>query len=155
MTISTFCRGETSIAFTWAKIPKQLTYKHVFICFVFFSFISGLNVEDCATNSQLCNRNAVCKTMEGSSICICNPGYSGNGKICTGNHNITNIPIRVVLIINVLYSWLIFYCVCDRLFFHLSGHARLPAYSSFIFVYRLIYVGLVYFLMGVCILMIF
>ena len=70
----------------------------VFICFVFFSFISELNVEDCATNPQLCNRNAVCKTMEGSNICICNHGYAGNGKICTGNHyNITNIPIRVVL----------------------------------------------------------
>ena len=115
-TISTFCRGETSIAFTWAKILKQLTNNEVewkevkcefaagagwsvsvFICFVFFSFISELNVEDCATNPQLCNRNAVCKTIEGSSICICNPGYSGNGKICTGNHNITNIPIRVVL----------------------------------------------------------
>ena len=69
-----------------------------FICFVFFSFISELNVEDCTTDTQLCNRNAVCKTMEGSSICICNPGYAGNGKICTGNHyNITNIPIRVVL----------------------------------------------------------
>ena len=69
-----------------------------FICFVFFPFISELNVEDCATNTQLCNRNAVCKTMEGSSICICNHGYAGNEKICTGNHyNITNIPIRVVL----------------------------------------------------------
>ena len=69
-----------------------------FICFVFFSFISELNVEDCATNTQLCNRNAFCKTMEGSNICICNHGYAGNGKICTGNHyNITNIPIRVVL----------------------------------------------------------
>ena len=69
----------------------------VFICFVFFSFISELNVEDCATNAQLCNRNAVCKTMEGYNICICNPGYAGNGKTCTGNHNITNIAIRVVL----------------------------------------------------------
>ena len=64
----------------------------------FFSFISELNVEDCATNTQLCNRNAVCKTMDGSNICICNPGYAGNGKICTGNHyNTTNNFVGVVL----------------------------------------------------------
>ena len=79
MTISTLCRGVTSII-------------------IIIIIISELNVEDCATNTQVCNRNAVCKTMEESSICICNPGYAGNGKICTGNHyNITNIPIRVVL----------------------------------------------------------
>ena len=70
MTISTLCRGVTSII----------------IIIIIIIIISELNVEDCATNTQVCNRNAVCKTMEESSICICNPGYAGNGKICTGNH---------------------------------------------------------------------
>ena len=118
----------------------------------FSSFISELNVKDCATNTQLCNRNAVCKTMEGSSICICNHGYAGNGKICTGNHyNITNIPIRVVLsnqcAIQLTYILL---CVGQTVFPSVWPHPPVC-----IFVYRLIYFGLVYFLMGVFILMIF
>ena len=72
---------------------------YTFCLFFLFLFFSEIDVEDCATNTQLCNRNAVCKTMEGSNICICNRAYAGNGKICTGNHdyNIINNSVRVVL----------------------------------------------------------
>lgn len=58
----------------------------MFLFRVFCLFeLTDLAVVNCATNTHLCNVNAVCQNIEGSHICICNSGYAGNGKICAGN----------------------------------------------------------------------
>ena len=33
-----------------------------------------------------CDMNAVCNNTEGSHICTCKPGYTGDGSNCTGNN---------------------------------------------------------------------
>lgn len=45
-------------------------------------------VEDCMTRPTLCDRNAVCsRTSVGDHVCICNPGYRGDGTSCTRKYH--------------------------------------------------------------------
>ncbi|CAH1243138.1 TIE1 [Branchiostoma lanceolatum] len=40
-------------------------------------------VKDCDTNAHNCDQNASCTNIPGSFTCACNPGYYGNGTLCT------------------------------------------------------------------------
>ena len=51
--------------------------------FVFFF----LDIDECSTNSHSCDLNAVCGNTLGSYTCACKPGYSGNGRTCSGKLN--------------------------------------------------------------------
>ena len=42
-----------------------------------------LDVNECQTESP-CDSNATCNNTDGSYVCACNIGYSGDGFICTG-----------------------------------------------------------------------
>ena len=57
-------------------------YLFVYICL----FLSDQNAGDCVASPQLCDANAVCENIAESNICICKPGFAGNGKICAGSH---------------------------------------------------------------------
>ena len=35
---------------------------------------------------RACSPDAVCEEFEGHSLCICNPGFEGDGYTCTGTH---------------------------------------------------------------------
>lgn len=50
--------------------------------FVLFLFISDIN--ECTASSPVCHVSAQCNNTLGSYRCICNPGYTYNGKRCTG-----------------------------------------------------------------------
>ena len=43
-----------------------------------------LDINECSTNSHICDVNAVCSNVQGSYTCACKSGYSGDGKTCTG-----------------------------------------------------------------------
>ena len=43
-----------------------------------------LDLDECATNSHICDVNAVCQNTAGSHTCSCKAGYTGNGKTCYG-----------------------------------------------------------------------
>ena len=43
------------------------------------------DVEECENGIDHCHANASCKNTEGSFLCICNSGYSGNGFVCHGS----------------------------------------------------------------------
>ena len=43
-----------------------------------------LDLDECATNSHICDVNAVCQNTAGSHTCSCKAGYTGNGKTCHG-----------------------------------------------------------------------
>lgn len=47
-----------------------------------FFLLQNLDVDECENN--ICDANAVCNNTEGSYVCRCNEGYTGNGRICTG-----------------------------------------------------------------------
>ena len=50
-----------------------------------FFFVSQ-DIDECATNTDHCDVNAICNNTEGSHNCTCQLGYSGNGTMCTGNY---------------------------------------------------------------------
>lgn len=42
-----------------------------------------LDIDECLTNTHECSANSECKNTLGSYECICGPGYTGDGKVCT------------------------------------------------------------------------
>ncbi|PFX31501.1 Signal peptide, CUB and EGF-like domain-containing protein 2 [Stylophora pistillata] len=43
-----------------------------------------IDVNECTEELHSCSADAVCTNTKGSYNCTCNPGYSGDGKICKG-----------------------------------------------------------------------
>ena len=41
-------------------------------------------INECETGKHHCDSNAFCNNTNGSYICTCKPGYTGNGVNCTG-----------------------------------------------------------------------
>ena len=59
----------------------------IFLLLIYFSFITDLffkfvilDVNECETGTADCDEEATCKNYNGSFDCVCNKGYSGNGK---------------------------------------------------------------------------
>ena len=75
---------------SWMKMDCTAVVKEFLICMVaathcgrfecFFCF--GADVNEC--ESDICHGDAQCTNTEGSFACSCNPGYTGDGKHCTG-----------------------------------------------------------------------
>ena len=43
------------------------------------------DINECATESDSCDANADCTNTDGSYVCACSDGYTGNGFSCSGN----------------------------------------------------------------------
>ena len=41
-----------------------------------------VDINECLTNNGGCHTNATCTNTQGSRMCQCNSGYSGNGVQC-------------------------------------------------------------------------
>ena len=55
---------------------EKLTY------FQFLFFDTDIN--ECTSSPSVCHVKAQCTNTLGSYQCVCNPGYTGNGKTCSG-----------------------------------------------------------------------
>ena len=42
------------------------------------------DVDECVNGNNNCDENADCTNTEGSFICMCSSGFSGNGTSCNG-----------------------------------------------------------------------
>ena len=62
-----------------------------------FSRYMFVDIDECSTNSHSCDVNAVCNNTDGSYICACNSGYSGDGNTCTGKIRLVCYRREVVL----------------------------------------------------------
>ena len=45
-----------------------------------------LDMNECEKGTHDCSINAMCYNTNGSYECTCNPGYTGDGRNCTGDH---------------------------------------------------------------------
>ena len=57
-----------------------------------------LDIDECTNNTHKCDVNAVCNNTVGSYKCSCKPGYSGDGKKCTGKFQLLFLIFRYFLI---------------------------------------------------------
>jgi len=50
---------------------------------LYYFFIS-LDVDECSASDSLCDLKADCKNTLGSYRCLCKPGFTGDGRTCSG-----------------------------------------------------------------------
>ena len=50
----------------------------------------SLDVDECEEGLAPCDANGHCMNTKGSYLCLCNPGYEGNGTTCAGRADIFN-----------------------------------------------------------------
>ena len=55
--------------------------------FSLFSFFFLTDIDECKTYPDKCHVNALCNNTQGSHVCKCKPGYTGDGRNCTGKVN--------------------------------------------------------------------
>ena len=75
--------------------------KSVLIIHCLTSFFPDIN--ECEAGKHNCHANASCKNTKGSFVCICKPGYSGDGVNCTGENNTSVFFIINLFLINSIY----------------------------------------------------
>ena len=53
------------------------------------------DIDECETYPDKCHVNARCNNTHGSHVCTCKPGYTGDGRNCTGKvNNLKSLHIR-------------------------------------------------------------
>ena len=55
-----------------------------------FSIITTTDMNECQEGSHACHQNAVCINVNGSYLCSCKGGYTGNGTTCYGLYDTLN-----------------------------------------------------------------
>ena len=74
------------------QVPTIITVEFLFSRLKSFQTLSAffyvdsvcLDVDECIASPSVCDINANCKNTRGSYSCTCKPGFSGDGKTCTG-----------------------------------------------------------------------
>ena len=63
------------------------------LCSFYFFFLT--DIDECKTYLNKCHVNATCNNTYGSHVCTCKPGYTGDGRNCTGTiNNLRSFHIR-------------------------------------------------------------
>ena len=55
-----------------------------FLC-LFLMFTT--DIDECVATPGKCHKEATCNNTHGSYVCICKPGFIGDGRNCTGTVN--------------------------------------------------------------------
>ena len=69
-------------------------------------YLYSLDTNECLPDSP-CHANATCNNTEGSYLCTCDSGYSGDGFTCTGKTLMRDINIRKPVTTRNIYK----YCI--------------------------------------------
>ena len=82
------CRAWTQPNQPYSNWKKFLLFAHV-------------DIDECAANTHSCHMNAMCSNTEGSYLCACKAGYSGDGKSCSGDYMFIFLTLHYI-------TWLYF-----------------------------------------------
>ena len=66
-------------------------------------------MNECEDVPAVCDINAICHNTDGSYMCICSSGYTGDGSTCTGECKCTHFSLYTILNITLLLVFE-FYC---------------------------------------------
>ena len=89
------CRAWTQPNQPYSNWKKFLLFAHV-------------DIDECAANTHSCHMNAMCSNTEGSYLCACKAGYSGDGKSCSGDYMFIFLTLHYI-------TWLYFTVKFGRL----------------------------------------
>jgi len=51
------------------------------------------DIDECTPETDTCHQEATCMDTDGSYICTCNSGYTGDGQICNGKQVLVHFAI--------------------------------------------------------------
>ena len=78
---------------------------------------SFADIDECSS-SHKCDSSATCYNTDGSYICVCNSGYSGDGRTCRGRE----LELYTFLNATLRTSLRICWCLKLYIFYSLSPH---------------------------------
>lgn len=82
------------VCLAWCEVTNESAPYRGILLFI----INFVDVDECSSSeTNECDPNALCTNMEGSYVCRCKKGFTGNGSACTGMYihkqsvNFTNL----------------------------------------------------------------
>ena len=93
----------------WLLNKNQIPFFHSFFLFSFF-FLT--DIDEYKTYPDKCHLNATCYNTQGSHVCTCKPGYTGDGRnyIGTVNNYLRSLHIRFYYYNEFLFVVIVFVC---------------------------------------------
>lgn len=64
------------------------------------------DVNECLDGTDLCSPFAECRNDEGSYVCVCMEGYTGDGRVCTGKCDFTELKADKKYMICAVYVYI-------------------------------------------------
>ena len=61
------------------------------------TYIFNLDIDECVSTTNKCDKNANCSNIAGSFSCSCEVGYSGDGETCQGMLTILGLQNDVAI----------------------------------------------------------
>ena len=76
-----------------------------------FATLFDLDVDECTSFPNICGANAGCHNTDGSYICNCKAGYTGDGKNCSkAGEDLFNIQLTLFTTSErFLVHWLVYF----------------------------------------------
>ena len=72
----------------------HLCISHVYSCHNYLA-----DIDECSSDDYPCASNATCTNSDGSFLCTCHRGYTGNGLSCEGKKFVKNILAKGVWVL--------------------------------------------------------
>lgn len=61
--------------------------------------VLNADIDECVSGTSDCNADADCSNTQGSYTCSCKPGYTGDGKNCSGEKDCFLVLMLLLLLL--------------------------------------------------------